>query len=185
MTTRLISQTHFPVDVAEAKLRLRIDGTAEDDDLELMIKAATQLATTMTRRSIASDTWQLKLDAFPDEIRLDYPPIVAVQSITYIDEAGATQTLASNKYIADVSSEPGRIVPAFGATWPATRNTINAVTVNYTAGYGGHLCPAAIKQFILLQVGHMYRTREAASDKPMQVVPFSEHLLDQYRMLEV
>ena len=184
MTNRLISQTNFPVTVDEAKVRLRIDGTADDVDLAMMIQAATQLATTMTRRSIATDTRQIKLDAFEDEISLDYPPIVAVQSITYLDENGQTQTLAGSAYVVDTASEPGRIVPAFGTTWPKTRDTINAVTVNYTAGFGA-ACPAAIKQFILLQVGHMYRTREAASDKPMQAVPFSEHLLDQYRMLEV
>ena len=66
MTTRLISQTNFPVSVDEAKLRLRIDGTAEDPDLAMRIQAATQLPTPITRRSIASDTLQLKLDAFTD-----------------------------------------------------------------------------------------------------------------------
>lgn len=184
MTTRKISATNYPVTLAEAKLRLRIDSSADDTDLQMMIEAATGLAQSITRRSIATNTWQLKLDAFPAEIRLLHPPIVAVQSITYVDPDGATQTLAGSAYSVDTASEPGWILPADGTEWPDTKDTANAVTVNYTAGYGLS-CPSEIKQFILLQVGHMYRNREAVADKAMSVVPYGERMLDEFKLWEV
>lgn len=184
MTTRKISATNYPVTLAEAKLRLRIDGSADDTDLQLMIEAATGLAQSMTRRSIATNTWQIKLDAFPAEIRLLHPPIVAVQSITYVDANGVTQTLSAGAYSVDSTSEPGWILPADGTEWPETKDTANAVTVNYTAGYG-LACPPEIKQFILLQVGHMYRNREAVTDKTPSVMPYGERMLDEFKLWEV
>lgn len=192
MTTRLITQTDFPVTVAEAKLRLRIDDTgvpaddaAQDADIQMMITAATELAENKTRRSIATNTWQLKLDAFPAEIRLLYPPLVSVTSITYVDTAGVTQTLDASAYYVDSHSEPGWVVPATDTVWPDTMTTANAVTVNYTAGYGAANCPAAIKQFILMHVGHMFRNREAVTDKAMTVMPYGERMLDRFTLFEV
>lgn len=179
MPTRLISQTNWPVTVAEAKLRLRIDGTSDDTDLQMMIEAATQLASTFTRRSIATDSRRVTLDAFPSEIALQFPPIVSVTNITYIDTNGVTQALDSNQYVLDSISEPGWILPANGTTWPETQDTINAVVVNYTAGYGTN-CPAAIKQFILLTVGDMYRNRESTVDSNLIKAQYGERLLDNW-----
>lgn len=191
MTTRLISQTDLPVTVAEARLRLRIDTTgdavvdaADAADLTMMIAAATELAKGLTRRSIATDTWRLTLDAFPESIQLLYPPVVAVTSITYVAPTGATQTLLPAAFSLDAASEPGWVLPAVGTAWPETMATANAVTVQYTAGFG-LACPAPIKQFILLHVGHMHRAREAASDRPMTAIPFADALLDAYRLQEV
>jgi len=191
MATRLIAQTQYPVSLTEAKFRLRIDDTgvpatdgAQDADIGAMIEAATQLAESMTRRSIATTQWRLTLDAFPAEIRLLHPPIVSVQSIQYIDPNGATQTLPATEYSVDSASEPGRIQPAAGTQWPETMQTANALTVNYTAGWGAN-APAAVKQFVLLQVAHMYRNREAVSEKPLTVVPYGERLLDAHKLWEV
>ena len=191
MATRLITQTQYPVGLAEAKVRLRIDDTgvpatdeAQDADIEAMIAAATQLAESMTRRSIATTQWRLTLDAFPAEIRLLHPPIVSVQSVQYIDANGTAQTLPATEYTVDTESEPGCILPAAGTEWPETMETANALTVNYTSGWGTQ-APAAIKQFILLQVAHMYRNREAASEKPLTVVPYGERLLDAHKLWEV
>jgi len=191
MATRLISQTEFPITTDQAKFRLRIDETgipdvdeSEDADIEAMLKAATQLAESMTRRAIAVGTYKLTLDAFPSEIRLLHPPIVSVQSIQYVDADGVTQTLNPTAYSVDIESEPGCIIPADDTDWPETKETANAVTVNYTAGWG-LATPEAVKQFILLHAGHMYRSREAVTDKPMTALPYGDRMLDSYKLWEV
>lgn len=177
MASRLISQTDWPVTVADAKLRLRIDSNTDDADIQMMIEAATQLASTYTRRSIATDTRRLTLDAFPLEIELPFPPIVSVESISYINTLGATVVLPSDQYVLDNVSEPGWILPADGVTWPDTKVAANVVEVNYTAGYGTS-CPAALKQFILLTVGDMYRNRELTVDTGLAKSQYGERLLD-------
>lgn len=182
MTTRLISTATEPVSVAEAKLRLRIDGTDDDADLGMMISAARSMCEQQTGRAIALSTYELRIDAFPaGEIRLMWPPVASVESITYLDADGAEQTLPQAAYALDAHSEPGWILPAHGTDWPATIDAANAVTVTYTAGEGAD-CPAALKQWILLHVGHWYRNREAATDRQLMATPFSDGLLDRYRV---
>lgn len=121
------------------------------------------------------------------EIVLERGPIASVESITYTDQNAVTQTLAGSAYVVDLVSEPARIVPAYGTTWPATLNQINAVTVNFTAGYGvAAAVPQSVKQWMLLQIGAMYENREAflaGRSITITALPFIDGLLDPYRVL--
>lgn len=121
------------------------------------------------------------------EIILPQPPLVSVESVKYIDTDGNQQTLASTDYKLDTATEPARLVPAYGKTWPATRNEINAVEVSFTCGYGNAAAvPAAIKAWIKLRIGAMYENRE--SDLVVQrgnvdTLGFADKLLAPYRVL--
>lgn len=151
MTTRLISTAAEPVTAAEVKSLIALDGTDHDARIALLIPALRQQAEQITGRSFAVNTWQTKLDEFPAEIRLLWPPIVSVTSITYVDDAGATQTLAATAYTVDTHSEPAWVLPAAGTDWPSTYDTANAVTVNYTAGEGA-TAPKEVKVWIAARI---------------------------------
>jgi uncharacterized phiE125 gp8 family phage protein len=86
-----------------------------------------------------------------------------VQSIVYSDTNGASQTVASSDYVVSTFDEPGRIALANGKSWPSTLEQINAVRVDYTAGYGAtaDTVPEAIKQAMRMLVSHWYENREA------------------------
>lgn len=161
MTVRLISTTTEPVTLAEAKATAVIV-TSDDDSMisNILIPAARRAAEQETGRSLALSTWEVWLDAFPDEIELPYPPILAISEVTYVDPNGVTQTLSPSAYSLDARSEPGWLLPAFGTAWPATKEIANAVKVRYTAGYGAD-CPAEVKLWILAQVHHFYDNRSA------------------------
>lgn len=122
------------------------------------------------------------------EIYLDHCPIQTVDSISYVDTAGVTQTLSSSLYVLDNVSEPSRIVPAYGSTWPGTLNQINSVTVNYTCGYGAAAAvPQGIKNWMLMRIAAMYENREeVVSGRSITVtpIPFVDAMLDMYRVLE-
>lgn len=151
MTTKLVSAGTEPVTADEIKTLIPLDGTDHDTRIALLIPALRQQAEQYTGRSFAINTWQVKLDAFPAEIRLLWPPVVSVTSITYVDSDGATQTLDAANYSVDSHSEPGWVLPAYGLDWPATYDTANAVTVNYTAGYGAS-CPKEVKWWIAAHI---------------------------------
>jgi hypothetical protein len=69
------------------------------------------------------------------EIRIPYPPLIAVTQIQYVDTNGVTQTLASNQYQVDNTGMLGRVAPAYGVVWPLTLiGQYNAATVTFTAG---------------------------------------------------
>lgn len=151
MTTRRISITTEPATVAEIKALIPIAENDHDARISTLISALRMEAEQITGRSLATSAWQIKLDAFPYEIRLLWPVIVSVQSIQYIDASGNTQTLNPSSYIVDTHSEPGWILPAANTQWPSTYNTANAVTVNYTAGYGAS-SPEALKLWMAARI---------------------------------
>lgn len=149
--------------------------TTDDPTLLRLISAARGAAEQELGRSIALATWETYLDAFPDEIKLAWPPILTVVSVTYIDMNGDSQLLAPASYSLDSKSEPGWLLAAWDTDWPATRDVANAVTVRYTAGYGAS-CPEWIKQWMLLAVRAMY---DDPSGK-MEMGEFAHHLLDRH-----
>lgn len=159
------------VTTAEAKLHCRIDASDDDTLIDTLIDAATQLVETVTHRALLSQTWDLKLEAFPcdgDELWLPKPPVSAVSSITYLDTAGASQTWATTEYLTDLPTgawaRKARITPAYGVVYPSTYPVPNAVTVRFVCGYGAAAAvPAPLKAAIKLLVGHWYQNREAVN----------------------
>jgi uncharacterized phiE125 gp8 family phage protein len=168
-----------PVSLVEAKLHLRVEHDVDNDLITSLLKAARQFAETWTGRAFVTQTWQLKMDRFPstegrklwprDErdpsggvIRIPKPPLSSLTSVQYVDTAGATQTLASSKYYVDTSTEPGRMVPASGESWPFVRDQTAAVTITFVAGYGAAAdVPDGIKVAIKLLAASWYENREA------------------------
>lgn len=174
-----------PVSLDELKDHMRVDVADDDALIDALILAARLRAETFLQRALITQTITLSLDWFPAVILAPRPSLQSVTRIDYIDTAGATQTLAAAKYTVDAKSEPGRIMPAFGEIWPTTRDTFNAATVVYIAGYG--LLPADVKepirQGIMHLAAHFYENREAVADmrKP-QIMPLvGEALLSPYR----
>jgi uncharacterized phiE125 gp8 family phage protein len=171
-----------PVTLSEARSQTRADCNDEDAFLGLLISVATQAATDRLQRALVPTRYRLTLDSFPDAIELLMPPIISVESVKYIDIHGDQQTLDPQDYFLDSVSEPGYLVPAAGRTWPATQDRINAVEVEYTAGYPGSAIPTPIKQWILLALGDMYNNRERSAEKPAVPQNFADALLDTYRL---
>jgi len=156
-----------PITLAEAKMHLAIDtspATAHPDDdlVESMIKAARRWCENFQNRAYITQTLDLYLDRFPSksEIRLPKPPLQSVTSLQYKDTAGTLQTFDSAYYIVDTVSEPGRIVLAYGQSWPSTYDEIQAVQIRFVCGYGlAAAVPEDIKHAILLKIADLYEHR--------------------------
>lgn len=151
-----------PVTLAEAKSHLRVTTTDDDVLITALIVAARESAESAMGRALITQTWDMTIDGFPPVIDVPLPPLQSVTSINYVDENGDSQTLATTEYTVDIKSSPGRLVESYGKTWPTTRDVINAVTVRFVAGYGASASvPQAIKQGMLMHIGHMYANRES------------------------
>lgn len=144
--------TAEPVTLAEARLQCKVDSddTTHDALLSALITAAREYAEHYTGRALAPQTLELALDAFPDEIDLPMPPVASITSITYVDTAGDTQTLATDKYALSTYGDSRTVSLTYGNTWPSTRDIPDAVKVKYLTGYS--TCPKAAKAAILLEV---------------------------------
>lgn len=113
----------------------QIAESEEDPQILEWLKAARHLVEDWTGKQLISATWQMTLDAFPDwEIELPRGPILAITSVAYLDTDGTSQTLSSSGYRLDTVR--GRLTPAYGESWPESRDVTNAVTITYTSGFG-------------------------------------------------
>lgn len=140
-----------------------VENSEDDTLLQEYAEAATNDLEEATARSFLNKTYDLTLDDWPrDQIEIPLAPVVSVASVTYIDGDGDSQTWASSNYVVDKAREPGRIVPAWGQTWPVIRSRPGAITVRFTAGYGttAATVPAKAKQAVRLYVGEAYESRE-------------------------
>jgi uncharacterized phiE125 gp8 family phage protein len=168
-----------PVSLAELRQHMRV--FAQDDDEDAYItalgKAAREYLEVRTCRSFVTQTIDATLDGFPESsslpIKLLYPPLQSVESVSYVDGDGATQTLAEGDYTV-VSGTPGLVMPAFGKSWPAASVRPGSVVVRFVAGYGDDAdsVPETAKLLIKILAGTWYDRREAVSDVAATPVPF-------------
>lgn len=171
-----------PVSLPEAKKQTRCEFHTDDDALLTgLTAAATEWVERHTGRSLAEHTWTLTLDSFAEAIRLPMPPATGINSVTYIDADGATQTLASAVYrLYGAGGFDPFVRPAWSTCWPVTADgEPDAVTIEYEAGAA---CPTPVKQAILLLVSHLYENREASTEAALKDIPFGvDALLKDYR----
>ena len=156
--------TTEPVTIQDLKEQLRIDENTEDSYLGGLLKTATRAVEKMSDRQLINATWRLSLDEFPCwDIRVPKPPLSSVSSITYVNSTGGSSTVASTDYAVDTYNEPGRITPAYNATWPTGRLQNNAVTVTYVAGYGAsqNAVPDTYRHAIKMLAAHWHEHRES------------------------
>lgn len=166
---RTVHPTALPVSVADVKKHCRAEHDLEDGLIEQYAKAATEYVEAHHRRQLLTATWQLKLDNWPcaneanpwGAIIVPRPPLQSVSGITYLDSAGDSQTWGSSNYTVDTSSMPGRIIPAYGVSYPTTRAVPSAITVTYVAGYtSAALVPAMTRTAIAMLAANWYENRE-------------------------
>ena len=183
-----------PLTIQEARDHIRVESTVDDEEIDRLIQASREWISGRDGwlgRQLITATWDMTLDAFPatDSIRLLLPPVQSITSISYVDINGATQTFSSANYSlsADLSVRP-RVDLAYGASWPATRQVRDAVTIRYVAGYGNGVdVPAPIRSAMAILVGTWYENREATVvGMAANEVPFSvEAMLAPYRIIDL
>ena len=163
--------------LSEAKQHLRVEISDDDALISALILAAADAAEAETKLAICEQDFEMRAAGFPcgdEPIALPVPPLLWVNSIAYTDTNGDPQTLdvAGADFITSPGSErePGSIRPKWGDYWPVALYAQDSVIINFTAGFpssaspaGADGVPAAIKQAVLLLVGHLYENREAVN----------------------
>jgi uncharacterized phiE125 gp8 family phage protein len=151
MTMEQVSQpVALAVSMDAAREALRRDDDALDLSIGIALKALITEAEQITRRAFVNRAMRVTLDRFPDAIRLA-APTYSVEAVRFLDAAGQMQTLDPADYYVDKVTKPGYIVPAAGKSWPGTGARLNAVTVDFTAGYGptDETVPDQAKDYVL------------------------------------
>ena len=168
-SVRVVEETgSFGFGLTEIKNHLRYPYDDQDDNIQLIyLPTARKRVEELTNRQLVTASMELSLDRFPcgtDPILIPRAPLQSVESIVYVDSAGEEQTLDAERYVVDANHEPGRVFPAYGTSWPSTRERTSGgtVKVTFTAGYTNGY-PAELFQAMLLLVGHYFYHREAVT----------------------
>lgn len=167
---KVITPADLSASISIADLRAHCrTGTAEDAQLTAFLAGAVAYAEHYTGRAIGSQTLELALDTFPaGAIELPRGSVTNITSITYVDEAGVTQTMSNTLYTLDnYDALQCWAVPAVDNEWPAISQVANAVKVRYVAG---ELTPA-VRNALLMLVANSFEHREESSESQLHSVP--------------
>jgi hypothetical protein len=198
--------TDEPISLAEAKSHLRLDVAFDDVDVNRYIKAAREYVEGYLERAVLEQKWCLALEGFCGPRALGVPawarqffdmsePLklpmgqlastpTPVESIIYIDDSGASVTLATSEYTVNNFSVPAEVKPAYGKVWPSTRPQWDAVRVTYRVGWADtDSVPEPIRQAMKLLISQMYEHRTPEVAGILSQVQFSLNaLLEPHRL---
>ncbi len=151
------------ITAADLRTHSRIDDTGEDAYLEQLIDSAVSVAEACTWRRFITQTWDQSFDGFCDPLVLRYPPLVSITSVTYIDIAGDSQTLATSVYETGQTDGIDEVRLQDDQSWPNTQAHADVVTVRMVVGYGDPSdVPQDIKHAVRLHAASFYENREGA-----------------------
>ena len=152
-----------PITTAEAKLQARIETTADDALLAVLIPAVRSAAEQFTRRALVagSITYAVRGNDKPvcrDALALPYVPVTTLASLAYISAStGATIALSASDFVLRNYEGFAFVAPVVGAMWPTDSEEVR---VTYTCGYAQADVPVDIKLALLLSVAEWYDQRE-------------------------
>lgn len=174
-TLRLSGFATGPVDLAQAKLHLRI-GDESDVELPNMIAAATEAVEKFTNRFWSDGVVVMLFSGFPassSALALPFPAVDSLIAVQYIESDGTPVAVPLGDVLLD--GEFQEIYPVVG--WPS-----GVEGVRIQANIVVPLVPAAISQAILLHITDMYENRGAQSPVNIYENKAAESLLTPYRV---
>lgn len=171
-----------PIDLADAKLHLRVDGIDEDVLIEGYISAARLSIEAYAGLALLDQTWELVLDVWPGPVvDFNMGPVTSVLSVT-VDG----KTLSSDTY----NLAPGlnaRLIRTDGSNWPRPKSAAAGIVVRFACGFGASSpdVPRDIRHAILMTLAHWYENRELMPGTGDQLTPSVRRLLSPYRRLRL
>ncbi len=158
-----------PVDIADAKIFLRVDTAADDTLITSLLKSARQKVEELSRRALITQTWDQVERCWPKNLVLKIfrPPLQSITSVTYYDYYQAAAAWTDFKV--DINSEPGRVI--FRSVPGVSLLDSGGIVVRFVAGYGdaANDVPERFKELILALTGYWYENRQAG-DVPRDIV---------------
>ncbi len=179
---RITAPTETPVSLDAVKEYLRETEADQDDTITAMIEAATTYLdgwSGVLGRCLVTQVWSQSFDDFPagDDLQLPFPDVSSV-TVTYYDDAGASQTLSSGAYRLVRDARGAKIALDDDQSWPATDDRPDAVTVQMTCGYGAATAvPPILRHAIKVLAAAMYEGREGQ----MTGSPAFDHWISPFR----
>lgn len=171
-----------PITITQLKDYARIDGDLEDSKLSTIIIATRSLIEDYINRALIEQSITLQMDYWPENpIELPKPPLIAITSITTLDESGTATTYSSSNYFTITNATPGKLLIKNSVTPPENSNRYyGGFRIIYTAGYGSTATyvPQQIKEAMKSWATMIYEGAVSSNEPP----PIAAKLLNAYRV---
>lgn len=177
----LVPPQEEPLSLSDVRLHLRLipGDDAEDDAILLpLISASREYCENITGRALAVQTIAAYPAAGQRTVILPRPSFVELLDIQAHYADGVSEVLAPSLY--DVDDVDGAVVLC---SPPEGLRERNPIAIRYRAGYKE--VPFAVRQAMLLLVGHWYENREAVevgAVASIEVSTTAQTLLNQYKV---
>lgn len=162
------------VSLVEFKKHLRIQNTAQDDELTAAIVEAGGTLRGLLNRTIFLTTMVRHLRGFPrcGLIQLPYPPLVEIVAISYLDVDGSSPSPAVNLddiivRKGDAGTGVATIELVHGKQWPRTAVHQRAISIYYEAGYSESF-PPNLKRLLKILAADFIENKEASINDRVQ-----------------
>lgn len=173
-----------PATVDQVKFDARLDGTEWDAHIPGYIAAARQACEQqLGGLRLVAQTLRAEADSWSD-LAAVVPILPARSAVVSWWDGAAWSALSTTLWTMRAVPGGAQILPTTGATWPTLPDVAGPrVRVDVTAGLVdvGTAVPAALNQWVRLHAAAMVDQTNAASDKPLQPLPWVGGLLDPYR----
>lgn len=198
-----------PVTAADLRTHLATDATAlPDPEANALIAEAREYIENASGLAFISQTWRLALDRWPagneawwDGVRdgsiadlygsntlrtVELPkwPLASITSVTTYDEASnATSVTVADFFDVDLYSRPGRLSIKRGQTWPIALRPVNAIEIDYVAGYpNAAAVPNPMERAVKQLAAYLYAHRGDECDpKDAYQASGAERIMAQYK----
>ena len=173
-----------PLTYAEVKAFLRLNDDSEQTFVTTLITIARQIVEGQTWRPLISQSWALQFDKSELTLfisNINKAPIISIDTVSYYDTDNVLQTLSPTLYETDIYGNPARFRLK---SIPSVYDRMGALIVNFVCGYtNAAAVPQAIKQAMLLIIGHLYENRQdVVTGTQVNEMPLaSRYLLEPYR----
>lgn len=177
--TILTPATAEPVTLAECKLALRIEDSASDSDLLMLIKSARELAEQETSSFLAQQEVRLSLTSWPsatEAIAVKGP--VSAAAVSYWS-GSSWSPVDTSQFVTYLDGTRWYVAPLY--SWPTLADRPGPrARIDLTVGYSPAFVPACAKRFIVAHVASWFANVEAAG-KRLEINPLLAGLLDPLR----
>jgi uncharacterized phiE125 gp8 family phage protein len=179
-----------PVTLAGAKAYLRVEHDADDDVIAGLISGARLKVEALTRRTLITQTWQLRRDSWPGDGRLMVvpAPLREIVAVRVYDSGGAPHAVDLQAFTADTAAAPA-VIGFVPWSLPVPGRTLAGIEIDFEAGYGDAPAdvPQPLRRAIELLVAHWYEHRGLiAVGQSVAVLPASvAAMIAPYRVLSL
>lgn len=170
-TVLVTAPSSEPVTLTEAKTHLNVSGTSKDTYITSLIVAARGQIERYLNRALITQSWKVYYDCWHHEMLIPFgrlqiagaSPGPASPVVKYYNLSGTLTTLTESDYYWVVTTtDPGRIVRKYDATYPELQyGRPDAIEIAFTAGFGSaaSAIPDEIKHAMKLLITNYFEHR--------------------------